>query len=202
LAALRAGYQNARHLLEDVLEDLRARETVLISGNGAHLSDAGKHARQASGEEPEVVLRCLGSFHIKVGDTTIDLGSAGKPLAIVKLLATRSRATPRDVLMETLWPESDPDTAANRLRVAVYELRRRLVRAGGDVGVVRYEHGCYVLNHGTNVRIDADDFDVFWRRGVRLEREGSHAEAIAHYREADELYAGDSWRMTCTRSGR
>jgi DNA-binding SARP family transcriptional activator len=121
----------------------------------------------------------------------VDLGSSGKALAIAKLLATRGRPFPRDELVESLWPGLEPTVGANRLRVAVYELRRRLAQAGAERSIVRHQRGCYLFDPQARIRIDAHDFQELWRRGVWLERARRYDEAIAVYRQAEALYLGD-----------
>lgn len=144
--ALLAGYRQARALLQDLADGFRAQEVLLAEtslagarsaeAQGAPLSGAlqpepavvsGRAIRPPLPEGPEgetalLTLLCLGPFRIRIGDVPVDLGPGGKPLAILKFLATRGhRPTPRDVLLEAIWPETAADTAANRLRVAVHE---------------------------------------------------------------------------------
>jgi DNA-binding SARP family transcriptional activator len=194
--ALLASYERVRALLEDVAGTLRAHESLLIVHGASPSIGVVAALGQARGTEapspgPVIELHCLGSFRIKVGGAVVDLGSGGKPLAIAKILAARGRPTPREVLVETLWPDSDPGISANRLRVAIHELRRRLALAGAGKRIVRYERGCYLFSPEARVRVDADDFQALWQHGVWLERGDRLAEAIAIYRQAEELYRGD-----------
>src|SRR5205823_14173526 len=60
-------------------------------------------------------LFCLGPFEVRLGQEGIPQRRNGKGRAILKFLAARPRQPVlRDVLLETLWPEEDPDVANNR----------------------------------------------------------------------------------------
>lgn len=111
-----------------------------------------------------------------------------------RLLAAEGRPVSRAELCEDLWPEVEPVAARNHLRVALSRLRAaldpgrppaspsQLVRASGDslqLDLERVESW------------DAREFERLARDGAQAERQGEPSRAIACYREALALYAGD-----------
>jgi DNA-binding SARP family transcriptional activator len=140
-------------------------------------------------------LFCLGSFEVHVGQEAIPQRRNGKGRAILKYLAARpNQPVPRDVLLEALWPEEDPDVANNRLRVAMHHLRQVCVPAEGDAELgelVIFRDGCYMFNPAIPVWTDVEAFDAAWKAGARIERSGDLPRAIPHYEAAERLYRGD-----------
>jgi predicted ATPase/DNA-binding SARP family transcriptional activator len=78
-------------------------------------------------------IQLLGGFAVRVGTTTVPdtVWRQRRAAAIVKLLALEpGHRLHREQLLETLWPELDPERAANNLRVALHHARRGLEAAG------------------------------------------------------------------------
>jgi ATP/maltotriose-dependent transcriptional regulator MalT/DNA-binding SARP family transcriptional activator len=75
---------------------------------------------------PRVFVSDLGRVQISIGDTTLGGGSIRrKVLALLCLLLTRPAATAtREEVMDSLWPNIDPDAATNSLNQTIYFLRR------------------------------------------------------------------------------
>ncbi|MGH2524879.1 MAG: AfsR/SARP family transcriptional regulator, partial [Anaerolineales bacterium] len=133
----------------------------------------------------------LGGFRVAVNDSPVESWPKGKGRALLKYLLThRHRPTPRDVLMEVLWPEADPEAARNRLNVALHGLRRAL-RSAADVPVIVFEDGAYRLDAGLRLWLDVDEFERHIRSGRQLEAAGKRAAAAAEYEVAIGLYQGD-----------
>lgn len=59
---------------------------------------------------------CLGKFLVYHGEKPIDLGQNSKAKTLLKYLVAHRRPLLREVLIETLWPDSDPQLANNRHR--------------------------------------------------------------------------------------
>jgi len=196
--ALLDNYRYARTLLENLVSDFRARE-ALLANDRVPVSESSYLARlkpapvgNAERPSPTVALFCLGKFRVEVDGRLVDTRTGSKSLAVLKYLAGRgSRPTPRDLLLEALWPDTDPEAAGNRLRVAVHGLRRHLPHLGSSLDIITYQDGGYLLNPTGTVWIDADVFEDLWRQGVRLERLGRSGEAAQAYSQAELLYRGD-----------
>lgn len=75
---------------------------------------------------PVLEIRDLGRTELHVGDRTVSLGEMRrKASSLLMYLVTRpSHSATRDQVLEQLWPESDPEAAANSLNQALYYLRR------------------------------------------------------------------------------
>jgi DNA-binding SARP family transcriptional activator len=106
------------------------------------------------------------------------------------LIARRGRPTPRDLLMETLWPEDDPRKLTNRLSVALATVRavldpeKRFPQehyVGGEKAAVRLE-----LEHLT---VDVEWFLATAAEGLALARAGA-PEAAELLAAAEASYAG------------
>jgi LuxR family transcriptional regulator, maltose regulon positive regulatory protein len=140
-------------------------------------------------------LRCFGRFEVIRGGESIPLRRAGKASAILKFLALNPhQPVPRDVLVEAVWPETDPAIANNRLKVAMHHLRQTFVTKGCSPhceGCVVFRDGCYLFNPGIGVWTDVQAFEQAWQKGQGLARDGRAAEAITFYLQAASLYRGD-----------
>ena len=108
------------------------------------------------------------------------------------LLARRGRSTTRDFLMNTLWPDEDPERLANRLSVALATVRSVLDPAklhppdhflAGDKDAVR-------LNLA-NLPVDVEAFMALAEQGLAMDRDGPGQEALSRLRAAEAAYAGD-----------
>jgi len=149
----------------------------------------------AAAEQPRLRILCLGPFEAYWGEEPIFQLRTGKGRAILKYLAARPRQPVlRDVLLEALWPETDPDVANNRLKVALHHLRQvcTAAAAGPDWGdCVVFRDGGYMLNPRVRVWTDLEAFEAAWRAGTRLERASQPAQAVPHFADAVALYRGD-----------
>ncbi len=144
---------------------------------------------------PAVAVRSLGAFRLlrDGGPVPNSAWQSKKARTLLKMLiARRGRATPRELLMEALWPEQDPARLANRLSVAL-----ATVRAVLDPDK-RRPAGYFVTSDKDSVRLDLDhvevDVEAFLRRaqaGLALAQSGSIEKAAAPLGEAERLYVGD-----------
>ena len=140
-------------------------------------------------------LHCFGTLRVAVGATEVDLiGVKPRVRSLLKLLALHSgRAVHRDVLIEALWPNHDPDAATRSLQVAVSSLRQLLepgVPRGGSQFVVRIGEG-YALCLPPGSTSDLVAFDEAMTRGRRCAREGNLPAAAEAYGEVLERYTDE-----------
>jgi DNA-binding SARP family transcriptional activator len=131
-------------------------------------------------------IRVLGPLEASVGGRPVALGG-GKPRALLAMLALNARSTvPAHRLVEGLWGEEPPATAAKMLQVYVSQLRKALAAAGGGEEIATRGRG-YAL------QLADDGLDVW--RAERLLAEGAPREALALWRGpaladvADEPFA-------------
>ena len=142
-----------------------------------------------------LAVRCFGRFEVLRDGVPISHWRRGKAKTLLKYLIVRRQPVPRDALIDLLWPEADPRTAVNGLRVALHALRQALGRctgAGkGSCDYVIFDNGNYSINPAADLWIDADEFSSHFTTGLRLERQGQVAAAIAHYEQAEAVYRDD-----------
>ncbi|HEU5328363.1 MAG TPA: tetratricopeptide repeat protein [Thermomicrobiales bacterium] len=84
---------------------------------------------RAAGSQPHLRLSLLGDFRAAVGERAVDPAAwqLHKARALVTLLAlSPGRRLHREQAMDLLWPDFDPDAAANNLRVTLFAARHAL----------------------------------------------------------------------------
>jgi DNA-binding SARP family transcriptional activator len=145
------------------------------------------------GNQSDVVLsaRLLGSLAVSLNGIVVDtLSSRRARQVLAYLLLHRSSAVPRDVLMDTFWPEATPEAARNNLHVALSGVRRAL-RAASPVSVLLRRHDNYRLAGADFIWVDVEEFSQHCADGRRADRAGDPTTAIRCYAAADRLYEGD-----------
>lgn len=156
--------------------------------------------RLGSGKKGCLRVYTLGSLRVYLDDALLfDESWRNKPAkTIFKLLVThRGRRYPKDVLTEELWPDTDANTAVNRLRVAIHELRKVLGDRGRKepgASYIAQQEGAYYFDTATLCWSDAEEFEAFVRQGRELLSEGNQEEALHAFQRAEALYQGDYLR--------
>lgn len=168
--------------------------------NLGRASLCGEASVDSSPRHPALKVHCFGHFEVLRQGVPIARWRRGKAKLLLKCLVARRQPISRDTLLDLLWPDADPSTAVNGLRVALHALRQALGSCGGPEGgpddgreasVIISEGGTYRLNPTLDLWVDADEFDRHFASGLRLERNGQVAEAIAHYEQAESVYRDD-----------
>jgi DNA-binding SARP family transcriptional activator len=132
-------------------------------------------------------FQILGPLEISDGSGTVHLGG-GKQRAVLALLLLRANEiVSTDALVEGLWGEAPPATAAKIVQNYVSQLRKALDRPG-DVLVTHGSSG-YSLRVGTD-ELDADRFERLFDEGRRALADGQPEEASRKLREALALWRG------------
>ena len=139
----------------------------------------------ASAEGRLVEFRLLGPVEGLRSGKLVALGGA-KPRALLALLLIhRNEVVSRDALIEALWPERPPGTAAHSLDVQISRLRK----AFGPEDLVKTRSGGYVLKVEPE-QIDAHRFERLLEEGKRQNASGHHSEALATLDAAFALWRG------------
>lgn len=143
---------------------------------------------------PPVSVRTLGGFRVLRDGEPVPLGEWQSKKArdlLGVLIARRGRPTPRDMLMETLWPEDDPGKLANRLSVALAVLRsvldpeKRFASdhfVGGTKAALQVE-----LEH---MPVDVESFLAMAAEALAL-AQARRPEATNRLAAAEAVYGGD-----------
>jgi DNA-binding response OmpR family regulator len=171
------------------LEELVLRLQRLRAGTAGHPADRGL-----------MRVYTLGSLRVHRNDLLLfDESWHNRPAkSVFKLLFTRrGERLPAEMIAELLWPGVSSDSAANRVRVAVHGLRKRLgysaSRGTGD-SPIGQQDGLYVFDRTVPYWCDCSCLDEILQRGNRATQEGDVMGALRAYAEADILYGGDYFR--------
>ena len=78
------------------------------------------------GNRARLGFRLLGALEVELGDRVLPVGGRRQQAVLALLLLHANSVVPRDRLIDALWGERPPETAANSLQVAVHGLRRVL----------------------------------------------------------------------------
>ncbi|MDQ2996472.1 MAG: HEAT repeat domain-containing protein [Chloroflexota bacterium] len=190
---------NAAHLLGELgtsaaYPSLRA----LLKDRSAPVRKAAEDALSRLVYRPPYTLRVrsLGAFGIWRGDHEVrdrDWRSTKARQLFQLLLTERGRMLPRDRVLEALWPEMDPEAAANNLRVTLNRLGKAVEpdRPEGAPPAYLIQQGdTYGFNIESDHHLDAADFAEAVASGQRAARRGQRAAAITAFRTAIGLYGG------------
>ncbi|WP_332749484.1 AAA family ATPase [Hydrogenophaga sp.] len=141
------------------------------------------HAIEQSGPGNRLGVRLLGGFSVSIDDTEVAAeswpGLRSAQLVQLLCLAPQRRLT-RDRIVDTLWPQLDPDAGAANLRKAVHHVRQAL---GRHDSVVFHGGEVVLWNHG-RVAVDVERFEQLAQAALA----SGEREACAH---AVDAYAGD-----------
>lgn len=130
-------------------------------------------------------LTLLGRFAVSVAGREIPANAwqQRRAAAVVKLLALQPQyRLHRELLMESLWPDLDVESAANNLRVAMHRARARLEDAGAPSG--RYltrQQDDVVLGDPADVAVDVQLFNAAAQRAWLNDDPALTQAAAAHY---------------------
>jgi DNA-binding SARP family transcriptional activator len=142
---------------------------------------------------PNVLICLLGRFHVLKRGHAMSMRAGGRTQSLLAVLALGSRSIgiARDDLLEQLWPGSDEGLAVQSLRTLVYSLHRSLGDVLGGAGPVVHLDGRYRLNGEAGVVVDVDRFDSAVDSAERSSKRGETRDALDHYQDAVDIYAGD-----------
>jgi len=134
-------------------------------------------------DRPAVFVRLLGAFEVEVGGRAIGAGAwrLRKAADLVKLLAIApGHRLHREQLMDALWPDKEPDAAANNLYQAIHGARRAL-----GATAVEFRDGIVSLvpDAGAGIEVDVVAFEAAIGR--------ADAGEVAAREEARSLYRGE-----------
>jgi ATP/maltotriose-dependent transcriptional regulator MalT/DNA-binding SARP family transcriptional activator len=178
---------------------LAARATRKLEATGVRVSAAAGAAGPLAFLPPErppaVAIRALGSFAVlRDGDQVRVAEWRGKKAReLLKVLVSRRhRPIARELLMEMLWPGTEPPRLANRFSVALSTLRSVLdpdSRFDSDHFVVGDRDA--VSLRGEHIVTDVETFLDEAEVGLSLLRQGKTVDATERLEGAETAYAGD-----------
>src|SRR4051794_12821493 len=131
-------------------------------------------------------FRLLGPLEVLDGDTPIVLGGLRQRTLLARLLVSPNRTVAVDRLVEDVWGEAVPDSAAKMVQIFVSQLRKLL---GAETLVTRPPG--YLVGADQEA-IDIGRFDRLRRTGHAELEAGEAAVAGARLREALALWRGEA----------
>ena len=141
-----------------------------------------------------VEYRVLGPFEVRRGDEPVQLPTGNERALLAMLLLHANEPVSSDRLIDALWGELPPPSAAKMVQIYISRLRQRLDpehASDADEGeaVLVTHAGGYQLRvePGTS---DLDEFGQLRREGTRALASGHHARALAKLSQALALWRG------------
>jgi DNA-binding SARP family transcriptional activator len=139
-----------------------------------------------------VEICLLGGFRVLKHGSVVGFRTGGKAEALLSTLAVRrGQPVPREAILDTVWPNVDPQMANQSLNSLVYGLNRLLGDAIGGANVLVYADGTYRLNIEAGVVVDVDLFLRLIATGERCAGEQDEHGAAEAFAQGVELYRGD-----------
>ena len=139
-----------------------------------------------------ILICLLGDFRVLKAGAPIKISSGSKTETLLCSLALRQGyCALRDVLLNTLWPNSEATLAGQSLNSLVYSVHKLLGDGIDGAPPVVYADGTYRLNVEAGVDIDVKNFDRLARAGRQRAQAGDRSATAALYARAVEVYHGD-----------
>ena len=135
-------------------------------------------------------FRILGPLEVADGERLLPLGGGKQRALLAVLLLHRNEVVSTDRLIDDLWRDDPPATAAKIVQNSVSQLRRALLGAGqtGEAVLVTSGHG-YALRVRPG-ELDVDRFEQLLDAGRRALATGAPEEARDRFRDALALWRG------------
>src|SRR2546422_7914904 len=130
--------------------------------------------------------RILGPLEALDGERRLPLGGARQKSVLALLLLHGNEALTRDVIIDQLWGEEPPPTAAKVLQNCISALRKELP---GGADTLRTISGAYSLAVGPD-ELDRDRFETLVAEGRAALAAGEEPEAVERLRKALGLWRG------------
>lgn len=178
----------------DQADELSSQARVLAARGGLLLPDAPATDGTNSSVAP-MEIRCFGTFELRIKGRPFRMRDLRPRVRmLLRLLALhKGRPAHREVIIESLWPHTDRDTAVRNLQVAISSLRQALEPGcprGASSFLVRTGEA-YRLALPPCTDLDILRFDERLAAGRAAAAAGDTASAIAAFRQVIELHDGE-----------
>jgi ABC-type transport system substrate-binding protein/DNA-binding SARP family transcriptional activator len=131
----------------------------------------------------------IGSLEARGPAGPVALGGAKQRLLLAVLVLRAGELVSRAALVDALWPENPPPSAAQTIESYVSRLRGSLRAAGADGGVIASASGGYRLVREGN-RFDYEAFEKLASEALAARERGDPRAAAVRAGEALELWRG------------
>lgn len=133
-------------------------------------------------------FRLLGALEAGSGGTVVDLGPPKQRAVLAILLLHVGEIVSIDRLIDLLWGDEPPRTAAHSIQIYVSDLRKSLEPLAGKRLILTRPPG-YQLDTPPE-SVDARQFEILVREGSKQLDAGARDKAVATLRSALELWRG------------
>jgi YVTN family beta-propeller protein len=137
--------------------------------------------------EGAVEFRVLGPLEVSQDGRVLPLGGAKQRALLATLLVRANRVVSTDALLDELWGERPPESAANMVQGYVSRLRKLL--SSGDEDVIVHSPPGYLLRVKAD-RVDSHRFEQLMQKAAKARASGEIEEAGLMLREALALWRG------------
>jgi DNA-binding SARP family transcriptional activator len=145
---------------------------------------------------PRLRIETLGGFQVFRGDSSLEEKDwdRNQPKKLLKAIISHgNQRIPKEILMEDLWPEENPEAAERNFKTPLQRLRKSLEPAIHEEFGSSYVHlhdNFVILDHEL-CQVDVDLFLSLLKKGDEKEKEGDIKSALSFYDKAIEIYKGD-----------
>jgi DNA-binding SARP family transcriptional activator len=149
-----------------------------------------------SSATPLLEIKCLGGFRAMRGKVPVrdSEWKSKRAKTFVKLLVAQDGyAVSRDIALETLWPDMDPDTLGPTFNSMVHRVRKVLEPKnvqGGSASCILHTDGVIKLNKDL-VRTDVAQLLYHLDTTDRMKSGRKPEDIVGEYEKAFDLYEGD-----------
>ncbi|UOZ10395.1 AfsR/SARP family transcriptional regulator [Amycolatopsis sp. WQ 127309] len=130
----------------------------------------------------------LGTIEVRAGATQLALSSPRQRAVLAALLLTPNTVVAPHRLVEMVWGDAAPASAAANLRTHISQLRRQLA-AVEDGGRIHARAGGYLIDVRHD-ELDIERFELLTEAGHRARLLGDDGRAAASFGEALQLWRG------------
>ena len=186
--AMRTG---ARHVWHSLRQEGGSDRVILFdAAAGAMALDVREPADPVGTGESAAAVLVLGALAVELDGQSLHVAGSHRRRLLALLASRPGRPVPVDAIVDALWGDDPPPTAAKTIQSHVMRLRRSLAEMGSDV--VETVSAGYRLNVDP-AAVDAVRFEQWAAEGRRQLTHGHGASAATVLAEALELWRGPAY---------
>ena len=172
---------------------LESSEVGTQSGNPTEVSARPPPTKPVSRPDtPTMTIYCLGRFQVFLNDRIVENWLSRKGSLVFKyLLIHHPKPVGKEILMDTIWRDTEADAARRNLHQAIYSLRQTLRGKQEAFHHIWFKNDSYFLNPEMELWLDFKAFEKGIQEARHFEEAGRIQEAIKQYETAEALYQGD-----------
>jgi ATP/maltotriose-dependent transcriptional regulator MalT len=141
-------------------------------------------------------IKTLGGFRVLQDDFPIEdkKWQGNQPKRLLKaIIAHGSEKVSKEVIIEELWPESQPEAVEKNFKVTLHRLRKALEpKTDRTLGYAYIQLKDKFISLDKDLcYVDVDEFVSFYEKGKNMGKKGDAKEALSLYEAAAKIYQGD-----------